>query len=324
MITFEELKSLYENQLKERLLELVSLRKKVLQFIFYAVLAIVPAATVLIILYANKVIDDVWIIVGLIGVLIGGLVFIVNAVTHFRKYRERFKKEVVTEIVHAIDPSWNYDYQQSIQLNEYLQSNLFETGVDRYQGDDLISGQIEKTDFRCSEFHTEYKTVTYTKNGGVQEHWHTIFKGLFFHADFNKNIKGETYIAPDFAEKLLGKWGQKLQFSGKGELVKLENPEFEKLFVVHSTDQIEARYILTPVMMEALVNIHNQYHRPMHLSFVGSRVFCAFSFNENLFEPNIFKSGANFDDIAMIYQLFMLNAIIIKELNLNIRIWTKE
>lgn len=324
MITFEELKSLYENQLKERLLELESLRKQVLQFIFYAVLAIVPAATVLIVLYANKVIDDVWIIVGLIGVLIGGLVFIVNAVTFFRKYRERFKKEVVNEIVHAIDSSWNYDYQQSIQLNEYLQSNLFETGVDRYKGDDLISGQIEKTDFRCSEFHTEYKTVTYTKNGGVQEHWHTIFKGLFFHADFNKHIKGETYIAPDVAEKLFGKWGQKLQFSSKGELVKLENPEFEKLFVVHSTDQIEARYILTPVMMETLVNIHNQYKRPMHISFVGSRVFCAFSFNENLFEPNIFKSGANFDDIAMIYQLFMLNATIIQEMNLNIRIWTKE
>ncbi|MDX9892394.1 MAG: DUF3137 domain-containing protein [Bacteroidales bacterium] len=324
MITFEELKTLYENQLKERLLELESLRKQVLKYIFYAILAIVPAAAILIILYANEVIDEVWIIVGLIGVLIGGLVFIVNSITHFRKYRERYKKEVVNEIVHSIDPTWNYNYQQSIQLNEYLQSNLFETGVDRYKGDDLITGQIEKTDFRCSEFHTEYKTVTYTKNGGVQEHWHTIFKGLFFHADFNKHIQGETYIAPDFAEKLFGKWGQKFQYSPKGELIKLENPEFEKIFVVHATDQIEARYILTPVMMEALVNIYKLYKRPMHLSFVGSRVYCAISFNENLFEPNIFKSGANFDDIAMIYRLFMLNAVIIKEMNLNTRIWTKE
>lgn len=323
MITFEELKSLYENQLKERLLKLESLRKQVLKHIFFAILAIVPAATILIILYGNAVIEDVWIIVGLIGVLIGGLVFIINAITNFRKYRERFKKEVVKEIVYAIDPSWNYKYYESIQLDEYLQSNIFETGVDRYKGDDLISGQIEKTDFRCSEFHTEYKTIIVTKNG-VQEQWHTIFKGLFFHADFNKNIKGETYIAPDFAEKLLGKFGQKFQFSGKGELVKLENPEFEKLFVVHSTDQIEARYILTPVMMEALVKIHNLYKRPMHISFVGSRVYCAISFNENLFEPNIFKSGANFDDISLIYHLFMLNATIIQEMNLNIRIWTKE
>lgn len=323
MITYEELKSLYENDLKPRLLELEGLRKSVLKFIFFTVLEIVPASAVLIYLFAQKIISDVFIIVGLIGVLIGGLVFLVNAITYYKKYRARFKNEVVTQIVHAIDPNWDYSYNQSIGLDEYLQSNLFSMGVDRYKGDDLITGQIEKTDFRCSEFHTEFKTVIVTKNG-VQEQWHTIFKGLFFHADFNKNIKGETYIAPDFAEKLLGKWGQKLQFSTKGDLVKLENPEFEKLFVVHATDQIEARYILTPVIMEALVYIQKQYNKQMHISFIGSRVYCAVSFTENLFEPNIFKSGANFEDMALIYNLFMLNAIIIKELNLNVRIWTKE
>lgn len=324
MITLEELQNLYETQLKERLSELEVLRKSILAYILYAVLEFVPASTILVILYANEIISDVYIIAGLIGVLIGGLVFVVKAVSKHTQYRNLFKNKVVAEIVHAIDPEWKYDYNQSITLNEYHQSNLFSQNVDRFKGDDLIFGQMEKTDFRCSEFHTEYKTVTHTKNGGRQEHWHTIFKGLFFHADFNKHIKGETYIKPDFAEKLLGKWGQKLQFSSKGDLVKLENPEFEKKFVVHATDQIEARYILTPTIMEALVNIHNQYKRPMHLSFVGSRVFCAVSFNENLFEPNIFRSGVNFKDIELIYKLFMLNATIIKELNLNTRIWTKE
>jgi hypothetical protein len=324
MITLEELENLYETQLKERLSELEVLRKSILTNIIYAILEFVPASTILVILYSKEIITDVYVIAGLIGVLIGGLVFVINAVSKYNKYRSRYKNEVVNEIVHAIDPEWKYEYNQSIKLEEYYQSNLFSQSVDRCKGDDLIFGKIEKTDFRCSEFHTEYKTVTYTKNGGRQEHWHTIFKGLFFHADFNKHIKGETYIGPDYAEKLLGKWGQKLQFSSKGDLVKLENLDFEKKFVVHATDQIEARYILTPTIMEALVNIHNQYKRPMHLSFVGSRVFCAVSFSENLFEPNIFRSGVNFKDIAMIYNLFMLNATIIKELNLNTRIWTKN
>ncbi len=59
-------------------------------------------------------------------------------------------------------------------------------------------------------------------------------------------------MLPDFAEKLLGKFGQKFQKSfTHGKLVKLENPEFEKEFVVYSSGQQEARYILTPVMMEA-------------------------------------------------------------------------
>ena len=49
--------------------------------------------------------------------------------------------------------------------------------------------------------------------------------------------------------------GQKLQsfttaFS-KRQLIKLEDPEFEKLFAVYGDDQIEARYILTPALMQA-------------------------------------------------------------------------
>ena len=35
--------------------------------------------------------------------------------------------------------------------------------------------------------------------------------------------------------------------------MKLENPDFEKTFDVYSTDQIEARYLLSPSMMERLL-----------------------------------------------------------------------
>ena len=141
---------------------------------------------------------------------------------------------------------------------EYWQSDLFRLPYDRYSGDDLISGVIDRTDFRCSELHTEYKEVTY-RDGKRHETWVTIFRGLFFHADFNKHINGNTYIEPDNAERLFGSWGRKLQGSNKGKLVKLEDPEFEKLFVVFSTDQVEARYILTPAIMHALVELRKRF-----------------------------------------------------------------
>lgn len=208
MNNLDQLQKLYEDFLKTKLTDLEVLRKFILRFYIYAALEFVLGASVFIILFANDYISDTFIIVGLIAVLIGGLLFLIQSITKQREYRKRFKIEVVSEIVHAINPDWTYAYQESIEVIEYYQSNLFPQGIDRYKGDDLIYGQIEKTDFRCSELHTEYKTVTHTKNGGTQEHWHTIFKGLFFHADFNKEIKAETYIAPDYAEKLLGKWGK--------------------------------------------------------------------------------------------------------------------
>ena len=119
-------------------------------------------------------------------------------------------------------------------------------------------------------------------------------------------------------------FGKKLQASTKGRLVKLENPEFEKLFAVFSTDQIEARYILTPAIMEAMVRIHKQYKRKMYLSFTGTRVYVAMSFNKNLFEPKIMGKGVNFNDVEFMFNLFVMNETIVHELNLNTRIWTKE
>ena len=104
----------------------------------------------------------------------------------------------------------------------------------------------------------------------------------------------------------------------------MENPEFEKLFVVYGTDQTEARYILTPTVMEAIISLKKTLHKKIHLSFIDNRVYFAISFDENLFEPTVLKSGVNKENIKLIYDLFMINTKIIHELHLNTRIWTKE
>lgn len=324
MITLEELNSLYENELKDKLASLESQRKSLLtRYIIAVVLILLPFALYLPTSSSNQTMSNIFPLF-IIGVL-GGIVLIFLTGRKKREYRTKYKNQVVTQVVHAIDSTWNYQADGHIPTTDYHQSDLFRQRYDRYNGDDLISGVIDKTDFKCSELHTEYVTHTTDSEGKRKEEWHTIFKGLFFHADFNKDFKARTYIAPDGAEKLLGKFAHNLQkLSNKGDLVKLENQEFEKMFKVHSTDQIEARYILTPTIMEALVNLRKQINRSMHLSFIGNRVFCAISFNKNLFEPRIMKSGVNFKDIQEMYHLFRLNAIIIQELNLNTRIWTKD
>ena len=211
-----------------------------------------------------------------------------------------------------------------IHPDVYAQSDIFRTRYDRYLGDDYVRGVIEKTDFECSELHTQYKQVTYDSKGRRQERWVTIFKGLFFNAGFNKEFNGRTYVSPDFAEKILGKFGRNFQgISGAAPLVQLENVEFEKVFVVHSTDQIEARYILTPAIMGAMLRIKQYINCEIHFSFVGSRVYCALGMRKNLFEPRIFGQLTDIMDVKNMYQLFEINKLIIRELNLNTRIWTK-
>jgi hypothetical protein len=326
MMGKDELKTLYDNELKDKLSGLEGLRKNIKRNEISAILLFILTFLLFVPVTAafegNSFEALPFIVLAPLAIL--GVVLLVITFKKKKIYRTRFKNEVVSEIIKAIDPTWSYDSNQCISNLEYNQSDLFRQSLDRYRGDDYISGTIDKTDFKCSELHTQYKTVTTDKDGKRKETWHTVFKGLFFHADFNKEINGKTYIEPDTAERLLGKFGQSLQTSQKGKLVKLENPEFEKIFAVFATDQTEARYILTPTIMEALVVIYKKYKRKMHLSFIGSRVYVAMNFSQDLFEPKIYKSGVKFDDVEFMYNLFLMNATIIHELNLNTRIWTKE
>ncbi|MCU4164005.1 DUF3137 domain-containing protein [Carboxylicivirga caseinilyticus] len=259
-----------------------------------------------------------------IGLALIGLVMGAKAMLKYFKYRSIFKKEVVTKIVHFINPYYVYDHKRHINASDVIKSNLFGEKIDRCQGDDFVSGIIDKTDFQFSEIHPQYKRVT-TEDGQRKTEWITIFNGLFFMADFNKHLNAETYVLPDKTEKRLGQWIRKFQKNSDfGTLVKLEDPTFESEFKVFSSSQQEARYVLTPTMMQAIVRIRQTLKEDFRFSFIGNRVYCAVGFKKGLFEPRIRKSGVNFRDVEFMHQLFSLIELIIQEMNLNTRIWTKE
>ena len=324
MKSIEELRALYENELKDKLRLLEKKRLKVRnKFIILIAVVIVAVACFI---FASE--QQGLSFLNYIGVLaiIGLIVLFVIANKAKGEYRKAFKENVVRAIVNLINTEWSYNPDGCISSEEYTRSKLFTKRYDRYKGDDLVTGAIDKTDFRISELHTEYKTETRDSKGNTKTTWHTIFKGLFAHLDFNKEIKGETLVLPDTAERLFGNFGKKLQSwtSGSRELIKMENREFEKLFVVYGTDQIEARYILTPAMMEAMIRIVEVYGKQVFFSFIGNRVFFAISIREDLFEPRIFSSGVKFEDIEKMNRHFGIIETLIQELNLNTRIWTKE
>ncbi len=320
MKTNEELLQLYETKLKPALQAIEGKRKSILVKYIICIggaLGSFAAAFLLAETYIFVFYLAIAVILGL------GLYLFLVVRKEQKEYRAIYKQDVVKSIVNLINPDWQYASDGRISENDYQKSQLFNTRWDKYEGDDLVSGVIEKTDFQFSELHTQYKTYT-TKDGKTEEEWHTIFKGLFAHADFNKHIKGRTFILPEHAKKDFTKYNLSEKDGGETELVKLENPEFEKIFKVFSTDQIESRYILTPTMMEAIVNIYKKYKKRVHFSFIGSRVFVAMSFNKDLFEPRIIKSGVRFEDMEQMNDQFNLIQTIIHEMNLNTRIWTKD
>jgi len=166
---------------------------------------------------------------------------------------------VIREIIKFIDSSLSYSPTDKISQSEFVKCGIFRTGIDRYRGDNFVKGTIESTQMEFSEVHAEYKTTVDSKRRR-RTHWQKIFKGHLFSADFNKEFNVKTYVLTDTAEKMFGFIGTKLQKMNKarGELVKLENPEFESEFVVYSDDQVESRYILSPSLMERILLFKKQ------------------------------------------------------------------
>lgn len=149
----------------------------------------------------------------------------------------------------------------------------------------------------------------------TEVHWRDIFKGLYFEADFNKHFSGCTLVRAGKAGLLSG-------FSSS--LVKLEDPRFNKFFTVYSNDQVEARYLLTPRMMERLVELRDSIGG-FEASFCGSSInIAAGGIPYDAFEPNVKVSCTDQGQLARILGWVYTVTNIVEELDLNTRIWTKR
>lgn len=236
--------------------------------------------------------------------------------------RDDYKVQIISKIVKFIDPSLAFYYNERIANKEFIQSGIYAQKPDRISGEDLVSGTVGKTNIIFSELHAQYKT---TSKEGVR--WHTIFRGVFLVADFHKHFNSETYVLPDRWERWLGNFARKLQSMGsrgRRQLAEMENQAFEKAFRVYTRDQIEARYILSPSLMERMLNFKEKAGRPVAFSFVNSKMFAAVSLQKNLFEPRWFLANARYNYIAESFAYLRLFTDIVEDLKLNTRIWSKQ
>tara|TARA_Y100000741_G_scaffold251011_1_gene193035 strand:- start:797 stop:1357 length:561 start_codon:yes stop_codon:yes gene_type:complete len=117
--------------------------------------------------------------------------------------------------------------------------------------EDQISGTYKNVRINCFEAKLDgdpqiikgYKTLR--------------FKGLILDLSVNKNFTGKTIIKTDKGSLINNISERKLPENQ--EVVRLEDPEFEKLFEVYSDDQVQARYLLTTSFMERLIELQQAF-----------------------------------------------------------------
>lgn len=315
MATDNNFKRFYDNEIHDLLQPLETERKAVKKLAVITCLLFVAAVIAVIIASYSR--TDFGGLAPFI-LFLGGIIAVIRLYYRKKAFVSKYKETIVRKIINFIDPSFQYDPGSHISRTDYDASGLFIEKPERFKGDDYIEGKRDKTFFCFSELHTEHKV-----GSGKNAHWETIFKGLFFIGDFNKHFQGRTYVWSEhnpqlnFLNKLFSSFAWNLA------RVKLESNEFESRFIVYSTDQVEARYILTPSFMERLSKLQDMMGQKTAFSFVNTNIYVAVPIKDDLFEPAVFSAN-DFNTIGDYYNTVHIVLDIIDELQLNQRLWTKE
>lgn len=144
----------------------------------------------------------------------------------------------------------------------------------------------------CDEIYGSYKNVNLTisekiltlktRKSDNRIEKRKIFEGLFILINMNKKFSGHTIIRQKrFFKNLEFNPFSKDEF----EKVNLEDVEFKKLFEVITTDQIEARYILTTAFIDRFKKLIKVFStKKIGCSLHNNKILISVNINKNSFE----------------------------------------
>lgn len=227
-----------------------------------------------------------------------------------------YKRDIMPKLVEHLGDDVHYSPEGGVKLKDFRQCNLYETrDTDKIATEDQVYGKIGKTAFVFCEATYSYE---YTDSDGDTQNKRQ-FSGLAFDADFNKYFHGITLLCSSRPGHLSKK---------DYPQVKLEDIAFGKQFKVYSTDEVEARYILTPALQERFMRLVDSMKRSkagkkILVSFHGTRILILIETSKDRFEAQIL-SKLTMKRVEEDFAVLTAMAGIVEELNLNTRIWTKK
>lgn len=304
MRTEEEVRQFFKSTLRPYLEPLENYRKKKIKLIsieFTFCLATLLAAIIFMFISAP-------VVVILFFILLIGLAALRETINELDlNLRRDFKVKVLEKLFTFFFDNFTYLPTQRIAAKLLQDSRIIHGIITKVTGEDYMRFHIGDTSVHFCE------TAAYGPTN------RKLFQGIFLSSTFNKNFRSETLVLPLSLKSRVNSNLDQVFFRFKP--VHLEDPEFAKEFIVLSSDQMEARYILSTSMMKLLQEYRKKTGRPVSFSFTGNLMHCAVPNYTNLFEPALFESFLEFDFFSKSYKALKLYTDIVEDLHLNVRIW---
>jgi hypothetical protein len=226
-------------------------------------------------------------------------------------YEENIKKEIFPNVLNFFG-DFKYHIETKKSVKEYYATELI-PHHDTEIAEDHITGTYK--DIKVDLFETK---LSKDSDENSSTTLNTVFDGIIVEVSMNKSFSGKTVVKKDIGT--VGNWFIKKSTSLKK--VKLEDPNFEKMFEVYSDDQVEARYLLTVTFIERLKElVENFGGKSIQCCFYNNKLLMMIPIEKDMFEPgSIYEAEDFIDDSKSLLKELSLIFSIIDTLKLNMEI----
>ena len=127
---------------------------------------------------------------------------------------------------------------------------------DKASFEDRWTGAFGEIPFTLYEAHLEER-----RGSGKNRRWVTVFRGIVMSVGYRERFHGTTLLVRDNAFRKF--WGGKkdcIEVDGMQlDYAAMSHPEFEDVFDIYTSDQVEARTLIDPLYVERLIALERSY-----------------------------------------------------------------
>ena len=183
---------------------------------------------------------------------------------------------------------FDYKVESPLAMNELEESDIIPS-YDHAHLEDYVKGSYKGVSIELVE-----ARLTENRGNGKNNKIVYTFGGMLVRLSMNKSFIGHTIMKRDQGK--VGNWFAN-KFSDKDkQKVALEDPVFEKEFEVYSTDQVEARYLLSTSFMERLLSLSSVMNcKGIQASFYDNHLLVMVPTKHDHFEVGSIYTPATFE-----------------------------
>lgn len=204
----------------------------------------------------------VFLVVPGIILIVAGIARMVNVNKTVNYYKDNYREKLIEFLLKGYD----YSFTEKDKIEEKVfKDSQFGGYYHDYKGADKLSINIPNDDGSKSNNYLtlcDLRVTRTERDSDGDSNTVVVYQGVFAYIYLPFQFKCRLCINSIYREK-----------SVKLEKVSLEDINFNKCFSVYSNDQIEARYVLTPKMMENLLNLKDKLKTRIKITLADNKLF---------------------------------------------------